>query len=279
MIDHPDKDRPLRVVEEWLLAKPLSRLLTLAVEDAVQYVLDGARTGRFDLNDPEVDSDERRSVGVKLQYRVINELGLEKQKPLDTVIVGVAVDIKATVGNNWTIPKEAQCELCILIQVDAEQDRHRAFLMRTHRRWLNEGKNMDSKRNIASLALKKFARPLYDWTPLPPNPLKLLTTQQRDVIFAPRMGQEKRLVALFGALPDIVIPRWAILTVCANRQDPLRRVRAVRAAVAAQHGLQLYGGKYRHDRAAAAAVGFDLADASWVATARTAADPTAIPSP
>jgi hypothetical protein len=266
-IEDPAQDADLLRVEAWLNTqpRPLASILGVAVADAIHYVLDGARTGRYDLWDPEVDSDERRSVGTKLQYRVLGLLGLEKLKPLDTMIGGVAVDIKGTIGKNWTIPKEAQCEICLLVQVDARRDLHRAFLIRAHRAWLNDGKNDDSKRSFAKLAFEAYARPQYDWAPLAPNPLKALTRAQHAEVFAPYVGQERRLTALFGHLSNVVIPRWAILTVCANRDDPMRRARAIKELVMRRHGLTVLCGKWAADREEAEASGIDLSGSAWIA--------------
>jgi len=266
VIEAPHDDVDLQVVYGWLMLQPLPSLLTGAVHDAVEYVLDGARTWRFDLDSPEVDSDERRTVGTKLQYRVLAALGLAKEKPLDTRIMGVAVELKGTIGTTWMIPREGQCEICMLIQVDTARDRHRSFLMRTHRLWLHGGDgNQDSKRGVQAGALAAYSLRLLDWTPLPVNPLKLLTEHQREVVFAPHEGQARRLTALFGYLPEVVIPRSSILTVCANRQDPLRRARQIKEAVLEEHGLRVLCGKWPAERDEAAVRGFDISDAAWVA--------------
>ncbi|UGT63782.1 NaeI family type II restriction endonuclease [Nocardia asteroides] len=264
VVQHPAEDEELQRVLSWLQERPLEQLFTTAVDQAVQYVLDGARTWRFDLNSTEVDSDERASVGTKLQYHVIAALGLIKEKPLDTTIADIAVELKGTVRTNWMIPREGQCQICMLFQVDAANDRHRAFLMRTHRVWLNRG-NQDMKRSIRQDALNTYAVPLLDWTPLPRNPLKMLTAEQHAVVFDLHKGQATRLTALFGFLPDVVIPRISILTVCANKQDPMRRTRQIKAKVRAEHGLELLCGTWQADRDAAAAWGFLLPDESWVA--------------
>lgn len=263
-IADPLQDRDLQSVSAWLLSRPLESLLTTAVSEAVDYVLDGARTWRFDLNSPDVDSDERRTVGTKLQYRVLAALGLEKEPPLDTRILGIAVELKGTVGSSWMIPREGQCEICMLIQVDTTQDRHRAFLMRTHRLWLN-APNQDQKRSIRADALNAYGIPLVGWAPLPVNPLKRLTQQQREVVFAPRVGQARRLTALFGYLPEVVIPRASILTVCANRADPMRRARQIKDEVLATHGLWLLCGTWVQDRHEAQTRGYDLSGGAWVA--------------
>lgn len=277
-ITSPAEDVALQKVREWLLAQPLQERLTTAVIDAINYTLDGASTGRFDLNDPEVDSDERSSVGTKVQYRILKELNLPKEKPLDTHIAGVAVDIKNTVGSNWMIPMECQCELCLLIQIDVDGDQFAARLMRVHRVLLNAG-NQDSKRTIMKAAIADYSVPLFDlvWAPLPRNPLRDLTPEQRDEVFAPRKGQVVRLTALFGYLPNVVIPRHAILTVCANRDDPMRRVRQVKERVLAEHGLTLLCGTWTADREVAKEAGYDLASQDWLAIPAVADQPLVLP--
>lgn len=265
VIGDPAQDTDLLTVHAWLTAQPLHRILTIAVNDAVEYVLDGARTWRFDLDSPDVDSDERATVGTKLQYRLLDGLNLVKLPPLDTVIQSIPVEIKGTVRKTWMIPREGQCEICILVQVDTANEQHRAWLMRTHRAWLNNGKNGDKKRSIRADAHRTYALPLIGWTPLPTNPLKLLTPAQVAVVFDLKRGQERRLTDLFGFLPDTVIPRSSILTVCANRDDPMRRAREIKTEVAARHGLKVLCGTWVADIAEAKMYGYDITGRAWIA--------------
>lgn len=269
VVEDPAADADLQAVHVWLKSHDPERNFTIAVNDAVEYVIDGARTWRFDLESPEVDSDERRTVGTKLQYRIISTFDLIKEPPLDTKIAGVAVDIKGTVRATWMIPREGQCQICLLVQVDAKKDRHRAFLMRTHRIWLNDGKNGDRKLSPRADALKKYAVPLYDWTALPQNPLKCLTPEQVKVVFNLKVGIKRRLTALFGFLPEVVIPRIAIETVGANKKDALRRARQAKAAVLAEHDLVVLVGTWTPQRELAARYGFDISGDAWVAIRRS----------
>lgn len=85
------------------------------------------------------------------------------------------------------------------------------------------------------------------------------------MVFHLRDGQAKRLTALFGFLPEVVIPRNAILTVCANRMDPMRRAREIKQRVRDEHGLNLLCGTWTEDRSIATERGFDLSDEAWVA--------------
>lgn len=262
-------DIALQTVWNWLKERPLSQNFTRAVDDAVKYVLDGARTGRFDLLSPDVDSDERASVGTKLQYRVLNELDLYKEPPLDTRILGIPVELKATVRTNWMIPTEGQCEISILTQVDMARRRHRTFLMRAHRVWLNDGANKDGKRGVAADALARFSLPLLDWTDLPEEPLARLTPEQLSVVFAPRVGQSSRLASLFGFLPDTVIPRSSIETVCFGNKDPMRRARQAKEAIRAVSGLEVLVWSWVPDRLRAKELGFQLEVGDWVAVSST----------
>lgn len=261
----PADDRELQHVAAWLLQDGLAEKLTVAVDDAIRYVLDGARTWRFSLSGDDVDSDERSSVGTKLQYHVIEQLGLVKEPPLDTTIVGLPVEIKGTVRDSWMIPREGQCEITLMIQINSDKHQFRAFLMRTHRAWLTGGKgNRDLKRSPRRAALRKYAIELAPWTNLPREPLRLLSQEQLAVVFG-RQGQVKRLTALFGYLPEVVIPRSTIETVCAKNQDPMRRARQAKPHVLAEYDLVVLVGKWTEERIVARQLGFDLGESSWVA--------------
>ncbi|WP_430754515.1 NaeI family type II restriction endonuclease [Micrococcus luteus] len=277
----PERDQELQAVLAWLQARPIQDELTEAVLQSVHYILDGASTGRVYLHDPEVDSDERSAVGVNLQYRVLHVLGLPKEAPLDTTIEGIPVDIKCTTGTGygWMIPPEAQCELCLLVKIDAEHDRFAAYLMRTHRVWLNEGGNQDKKRTITAAARKQYAVQLFEgeWAPLPRNPLRDLTSDQRELVLNlhpdRQRGQETRIKAMFSYLPSTVVPRHVLETIGAGRTDPARRARAIRTQLRAEHGLILLCGKWKPERDAARSAGFDLTGRDWVAVPEADVDP------
>ncbi|WP_165553082.1 NaeI family type II restriction endonuclease [Kribbella speibonae] len=244
--------------------------LRTATDEAVRYVLDGARTWRFDLLDPKVDSDERSSVGTKLQYHIIERLGLAKVPPLDTQIVGLPVEIKGTVrgGYSWMIPREGQRQITLLVSIDARNTRFVAWLMRTHRVWLSGGAgNQDKKRSPLVDAVRNFARPLVDWTDLPPEPLRLLTREQLNVVFA-SSGLRNRAVALFRFLPDIVIPRSSLATVGTGLHDPMKRFREAKGILRSRFDLIDLVGKWVDERQAAKKFGHNIGNEDWVAVPR-----------
>ena len=267
LIDDPVADEELLRVHRWLRERPITELLRTAADEAVKYVLDGARTWRFDLMDAAVDSDERSSVGTKLQYHVINQLGLKKEPPLDTTIVGVAVEIKGTTRSTWMIPREGQCAVTLLIRIDAGRHEFDARLMRTHRAWLTGGKgNQDLKRSPRAEAVRHYSLVVVPTTPLPPEPLRRLSREQLDVVFGPG-GLRRRLVALFGALPEVVIPRGSIAVVGAELHDPMKRAREAKVELR-ERGLIVLVGTWPKERALAEIMGFDISDEAWVAIAR-----------
>lgn len=261
----PAEDSELQDVLSWLASHDVAGLYTGAIANAIDYVLDGARTGRYDLQSREVHPGEKASVGAKLEYEVLRSFNLPKAAPLDTLIAGVPVDIKATVGANWAIPSEAHCHLCICTQIQLGRNRHRSWLVRTHRSWLYRGKgNGDGKRGLAVQAWDKWSVPLYDWTPLPVNPLTLLTPEQTSRVLADKPGQEERLTLMFQYLAGHIIPRSVISTVGAGRHDPLRRARGVRNRLA-KDGLTLLCGKFPEQRDTAAAHAITLGPEDWIA--------------
>lgn len=276
MIIAPADDSELRAVHAWLMepSRQVTEKLTNAVDDAVRHVLDGARTRRFDLMSPEVDGDERSTVGTKLQYYVLDELELPKVAPLDTVILDVAVELKTTTRTAVMVPPEGQCEVTLMIRVDAGQHRFAAWLMRTHRAWLGGGdvtKQRDGKRSPFAEAVRLYAMPVVPWTPLPPEPLRLLKPEQVAVVLPRKRsgvqapGLVSRLTALFGYLPEVVVPRKSILTVGAGLDDPMRRARQTKERALAEHGLIVLVGKWRYQRDLAARLGLDISRAAWVA--------------
>ncbi|MFJ8211923.1 NaeI family type II restriction endonuclease [Streptomyces sp. NPDC096033] len=261
----PGDDADAQAVSDWLQPFDLAGLYTGAIANAIDYVLDGARTGRYNLLSPDVHPGERASVGAKLEYEVLRSLSLPKESPLDTSIAKVPVDIKATVGSNWAIPSEAHCQLCICTQIQLGRGRHRSWLVRAHRSWLYRGKgNKDGKRGLAVEARERWSIPLYDWTPLPVNPLTRLTAEQAASVLAKRPGQEHRFAMMFRYLEGHVIPRSVISTVGAGKLDPLRRARNIRKHLA-RDGLTLLCGKWRDQQDLAAAHKITLGPEDWVA--------------
>lgn len=262
VISDPADDEELLVVSRWLKENKIESRARRAIDDAIRYVLESERTRRFSLIDPEVDSDERASVGTKLQYRIIEQLGLTKQAPLDTHILGVAVEIKTTVRGNWMIPREGQCEVTLLFRIDPQNHEFEVRLIRAHRAWLN-AENRDKKRSFAKGPLTAFSTVIVAPSPLPDEPLRLLTEEQLSEVLG-KGGMRRRLVNLFSMLPETVIPRGTISIVGAGLNDPMKRAREAKTELR-EKGLIVLVGTWKDERETAAALGFDISDEAWIA--------------
>ena len=172
LLQRPDDDPEIQRVLKQIMVRDLAAGFTEAIRLSIEYVLDSARTSRFDPLSPEVHPGERASVGAKLEYEVQHAFGWEKADPPNLLLDGVTVHVKATVGDNWAIPSEAHCRLCLCTQIQFKNRRHRTWLVRAHTVWLYQGSgSSNGRRGITARARKEWAVPLYDWTPLPVNPL------------------------------------------------------------------------------------------------------------
>src|SRR4051794_22467947 len=105
-------NRALEDVYGWLLAHPeragegldLETVFARAIRQAIDEVIDGARTGRYRYSD--LERQEKAYIGTRIEIVVRTELGLQREGKLDTVIEGHEVDFKWTARGNWMIPGE-----------------------------------------------------------------------------------------------------------------------------------------------------------------------------
>ena len=126
------------------------------VRDAVDFVLDPVRTARTRLH--ELDNVEKTFIGLKLEHFVRDMLDVPKGLR-DLEINGVDVDIKNTVGGNWSIPQETyrNSEPCLLMAVD--EDTHQCYLglIIAKLEYLHGGLgNRDTKRGVSSAGFENI---------------------------------------------------------------------------------------------------------------------------
>jgi hypothetical protein len=88
--------------------------IPVLIRQALDEVIDAARSKRFTLD--ELEKTEKTYIGTKIEILLRNHLRLERGKVLDVSLGGVEVDIKNTIGSQWTIPLEALGHPCILIK-------------------------------------------------------------------------------------------------------------------------------------------------------------------
>lgn len=254
-----ESDKELEQVAAWIRAQPdWLHKIGWALRDSVDFVLDGVRTRRWDLQ--QCADCEKTVVGVKAEYLLLNSFGLRKTEPLDTVIDGIPVDIKCTIGHNWMIPPEAVDHICILLQVHDQDSWFSAGLIRAKDEWLTSG-NRDKKRRLS-----KKGRAHIFWLvrggALPENVILQMGPESRSKVMKGKSGKA-RIAELFRQVVMKPVPAAAVDTV-ASQRDNSRRVRQAREVLEEEGELTILQGHWKADRADAKRVGVPIRKDVWV---------------
>ncbi|MFF7224129.1 NaeI family type II restriction endonuclease [Streptomyces massasporeus] len=235
------EDAELEAVYTWFLAqKNLTDRFGQVFRKSIDEVLDGQRTGRYDLyiakGEGRVEKTEKTYLGTKVEIVARAEFELGYGSPMDYIIDGVNVDAKFTMGSNWAIPKEAVGHICLLMQANDQKGIFQVGLLRTTLEVLNLGPNGDGKRGVSAAGRKKIRWIISDGK-LPKNflltlkkdsPQKLSTIwHASDDYKGSGNGGQARVNKLFSLLPGELIDRTTVVTV-AKQHDGPKRVRDAR---------------------------------------------------
>jgi hypothetical protein len=251
-------DQALEEVREWLLAHPerkgegldVEQVFSRAVRQAIDEVIDGARTGRYRYE--ELESQEKSYIGTRIEIVVRTELGLEPEGKLDTVIAGHEVDFKWSAKGGWMIPTEAVGELCLVLRGDEVGGTFSVGLIRCSEERLNVVPNKDSKRTISAAGKAHISWLVKDGR-LPVSFLATLDSETREAVLAQPAGQA-RVREFFTRVTRRPVPREVIPTL-AIQEDPMRRIRADRGGESLG-GMIVLSGHYKNRREAAELLGY-----------------------
>ncbi|MER8044295.1 NaeI family type II restriction endonuclease [Streptomyces sp. NPDC094032] len=214
-------------VAEWLDERSAAALIGVSIRQAIDEVLDGQRTGRYDIDD--LEKTEKTYLGTKVEIIIRSAFGLQRGQRMDYLIADHEVDSKFTIGSNWTIPKEAAGHICLLTRADDHRSLFSAGLLRIDGGILNAGENRDGKRSL-SAAGRSAVRWIVRDGRLPENVLMSLTEEDRAAIFSAPGNQasgQLRTNELFRRVQRKVINRNTVVTV-AKQDDSPKRVRDAR---------------------------------------------------
>lgn len=264
-------DEHLEAVTKWLRSIPLEKTIGACLRQAIDEVLDGQRTGRFDIDD--LEKTEKTYLGTKVEIIIRSTLGLQRGKRMDYLIQGREVDSKFTIGKNWTIPREANGHICLLTSADDHNSAFRVGIVRISNAILNIGENRDGKRTLSS-AGRQAVEWLVPGGSLPANILMGLPEADRTAISAASAGYrghgnggQLRTNELFRRVQGRPVDRNTVLTV-ARQDDSPKRVRDARNKLRPE-GIIILGHQSNHPRIAEA---LDLAvpeKGSWIAATVT----------
>ncbi|MGX1807491.1 NaeI family type II restriction endonuclease [Nocardia sp. NPDC055321] len=231
-------DIGLQIVTDWFHdQKEMQSRMGAALRQSFDEVLDGQRTGRFDID--LLEKTEKTYLGTKVEILIRSEFGLERggQKEMDYRIEGHQVDSKFSINGSWSIPSEAEGHLCLLTTANDRLGLFSAGIVRIKPSSLNQGRNKDNK-----TTLNKTGRADIRWlafnAPLPRNLLLQLDPGTVEEIMRPSSGQQ-RINELIKRVQGTIIDRTTAITV-ARQADGMKRCRDARNQLRAK-GIVLVG--------------------------------------
>lgn len=221
--------------ELWCVHDELKRLdpsgavFANALRDAIDQLLDGERTGRWDWY--TLRKTEKTHMGTIVEIRLHNAFEFEDGAAMDYRIAGIDVDCKfsQSVGG-WELPPESLGHLCLLVTANDDAASWHAGLIRISDEVLGSP-NRDGKRKLLAAGESQVLW-LYDDHALPPNLLLQLTEEDRERIFSARTGNrpssgQARLKELFRTVQRQIVRRAVVCTV-AMQDDSMKRARDCR---------------------------------------------------
>lgn len=219
----------------------LENIIGEILRSSLDEVIDMPRTQRFSLD--ELEKTEKTYIGTKVEIVFRDTFLLKKGNKLDLLVEGIEVDVKHTIGRNWTIPSEAMDEVCILLQTNDNKSSFCIGLIVCRDRVLNLGRNRDGKRTISKTGKNEILW-LVKNGKLPKNFFLHMDEELRGRILSPR-GGAVRLANLFRNFQNEIISRRMVECV-ARQKDYMKRIRNNGGArdILAPEGLMiLWGGK------------------------------------
>jgi len=242
--DHPDYPilQPIAgaIVRQSGGADGLASGLPPLFRQAIDEVIDAPRTNRFTLN--ETEKTEKTYLGTKIEILLRNFLKLGKGKILDLSVDGVEVDIKNTMGGNWTIPLESHGHPALLLRVNETKALCDVGLIVVRPEYLNPGANRDAKRTLSAAGMANIWWLLHRY-PYPPNFWEVLPVADRQAILAAG-GGTLRIAALFEKIQRQPVSRLQVQAL-AQQHDYMKRIRRNGGArdILAPKGIALLWGQ------------------------------------
>jgi hypothetical protein len=210
------------------------------VQQALDEVIDGPRTGRFSID--QLEKTEKTYVGTKIEIILRSELELEKGDGIDLVVGGIPVDVKWSETQAWMIARENVGKICLGVGLRSRGTAFGVGVFRASPHLLRSGQNQDKKSSL-SAAGRRTIHWMVDGAPLDSNFLAGLPDNVRDAIFSERSAQE-RVRKLVTLVQNTFIPRSAFATVAMGKQDPMRRLRQDKHNSGGLGGIRLLSTKY-----------------------------------
>ncbi|MGW1490732.1 NaeI family type II restriction endonuclease [Streptomyces sp. NPDC002402] len=243
----PSSGGDVERVARWFTDHPdLEDRFSTVFRQSFDEVMDGQRTGRYDVN--VLEKTEKTYLGTKVEIVCRAAFGLARGERMDYRVCGVDVDAKFSLDGKWMIPREAMGHLCLLMAANDRESVFTVGLVRIREDILTQGGNQDHKRNI-SAAGRSAIKWLFKKGKLRRNLLLGLDDATRNALENVSAGQN-RVDQLFRQVHERVIDRNAVVT-AAKQLDAPKRVRDARHRLAPE-GVIILGHQNESPRIAKA---------------------------
>lgn len=232
-------DQEFDLVKTWLSDAKRKDCAAQAIRQAIDWVIDGARTRRFSID--QLQTSEKTYIGNRIEHELLHQWGLAKEGTLDCIIEGIAVDIKFSLKTSWMIPPEAINQLCVIVSADDKTSLYKYGLLRARPEFLGQGEgNRDSKLGITALGRNQIHW-IANNEKFPKNFLLHLSPEKRDKILS-HLNAQDRVTELFRVVLGEPISPTVIDTLAVQR-DSSKRVRRNGGArdPLVKEGIVIYG--------------------------------------
>jgi hypothetical protein len=240
--------------------KNFQEIVSGAIREAIDTVIDGQKTLRWKISD--LEKTEKTYIGTRVEIELKWRLALQKGKELDIGVEGEEVDIKFSLNKQWMIPTEAVGKLCLVVSADDDKSEFAIGIVRANKSNLGKGENKDKKKSLS-----KEGREKIQWLVekgqlkenfllhLDPKILAKVMDQKTPGIPDKQKGQQ-RVNDLLRLVKNKPIPREAIVTV-AQQRDPMKRVRDAKKQLL-KEGITVACGRYKDQQKIAKDRGFEI---------------------
>ncbi|MGW4645093.1 NaeI family type II restriction endonuclease [Kitasatospora sp. NPDC004289] len=242
-------------VEAWFRARPdLEHRLGGVLRQSIDEVLDGQRTGRYDI--AKAEKTEKTYLGTKVEILLRNEFDLAPGNSMDYTVSGHEVDSKFSLSAGWMIPTEAVGQICLVSTANDVLGSFAVGLVKADAALLTNGENKDGKKSLSKMG-KSAIRWLVENGDLPENLLlnmpkadRILVEKAGGVSLNGKRGGQQRVNELFRRewVQGKLVGRSTILTV-ARQDDGPKRVRDARKHLRPE-GIVILGHQGDHPRIA-----------------------------
>jgi Restriction endonuclease NaeI len=238
----------------------LQEVVSVAIRDSIDNVIDGRRTMRWSVH--QLEKTEKTHLGTHVEIELKRRLNLPKGGDLDSVIEGEDVDIKFSIHEDWMIPTEAVGKLCIVASADDDKSEFSIGIVRANESDLRKGKNKDQKKSLSANGKLKI-----HWLVrkgkleenfllhLDPKIREEVTGQKASGIADKQKGQQ-RVNSILRRVKNKPIPRQ-VFVVLGQQHDPMKRVRDAKKTLL-KEGIAVVCGRYKIQQKFAQDHGFAL---------------------